>query len=207
MPWMRRWPGLLCAALVACAPATPEAPAPPVSPTARDAGHADGDRAPADAAPLAPGAPVHRIYDAVVGRPCAPAIALDVCVLCDRHGRAAGVVIPGDYLSLHEDPGLFRSSPDTGDPTPHRLVYRMAVDTHTLRAQVLRCPGCRRVMGWAVIVSLAGLAELAPVLRQRLQVALGWPAEPLLGDAHEFRSAPATEPSRYAPECPDGVLR
>jgi hypothetical protein len=220
---MLRWSGPLCVALAlgACAPspatpATPAAPAP--APGARDAGqHDDNPPAPADAAsahaapspapaPIHP--PVHQIYDAVAGRPCAPVHELGGwCALCDRYGRTVGVVMPGDYLYLQGD-DVFRRSPDTQDYAPRRLVYSVAVDARTLRAQVLTCPGCRRQIGWSIIVSIPGLDALAPALRQRIQAALGWPAEPLLGDERAFRDAPApASPAAQAPECPDGILR
>jgi hypothetical protein len=216
---MLRWSGLLCVALVACAPtsASPEAPAPRApAPGARDTGQHDGnppaaaDAAPADTAP-APAPirpPVHEIYDAVVDRPCAPVDELGGwCAVCDRHGRTVGVVMPGDFLYLQGD-DVFRRSPDTQDQSPRRLIYSVAVDAHTLRAQVLTCPGCRRQIGWSIIVSIPGLAAVEPALRQRIQVALGWPAEPLLGDAHAFRAAPTpTAPAGQAPGCPDNVLR
>jgi hypothetical protein len=73
---------------------------------------------------------------------------------------------------------------------------------------VLTCPGCPRQIGWAIIVSLPGLAAVEPALRQRIQGALGWPAEPLLDDEHAFRTAPApAPPAGQVPACPDGVLR
>lgn len=151
---------------------------------------------------------MHRIYDAVVGRPCAPVHQLGGwCAVCDRHGRAVGVVMPGDFLYL-QGGDVFRRSPRTQDRSPHRLIYSVAVDARTLRAQVLTCPGCRRQIGWSIIVSLAGLAAMEPALRQRIQGALGWPAEPLLGDEHAFRAVPAVAPpARQAPTCPGGVLR
>jgi hypothetical protein len=216
---MRRCSALLCVSLIACAPApaSPEAPAPPAltqATGARDAGQpvdspaTTAEAALADAAAARSSAPVHRIYDAVAGRPCAPVHELGGwCAVCDRRGRTVGVVLPGDFLYVHGD-DVFRRSPDTQDVSPWRLIYSMAVDARTLRAQVLTCPGCRRQLGWSVVVSLAGLAGVEPVLRQRIQVALGWPAEPLLGDEHAFRAAPApAPPSRDAPACPDGVLR
>jgi hypothetical protein len=129
-----------------------------------------------------------------------------LCALCDRHGRTAGVVVPGDYLYVRGDE-VFRSSRTTHDQSPRRLIYSVAVDAHTLRAQVLTCPGCRRQIGWSIMVSLAGLEAMEPTLRQRIQGALGWPTAPLLGDAHGFRTTPATAPAQHAPACPDGLLR
>lgn len=215
---MLRCFALLCLALGACAPSPPDLAAPAVpaltqATALRDAGQdVDAAPAPADAAPAdvalgRSGAPINRIYDAVLGQPCAPVHERGGwCAICDRRGRTVGVVLPGDFLYVHGD-DVFRRSPDTNDVSPRRLVYRMAVDAHTLRAQVLSCPGCRRQMGWSIAVSLAGLADVEPALRQRLQVALGWPAEPLLGDASAFRAALATPPLRDAPACPSGVLR
>jgi hypothetical protein len=220
---MLRWSGLLCVALAlgACAPspASPEAPAaraPAPAPAlgARDTGQHDDNppaaaaAAPAAAAPAEASEPVHEIYDAVAGRPCAPVHELGGwCAVCDRHGRTVGVVMPGDFLYLQGD-DVFRRSPDTQDQSPHRLVFRVAVDARTLRAQVLTCPGCRRQIGWSIIVSIPGLTGVEPALRQRIQGALGWPAEPLLGDERAFRAVPApASPAGQAPECPGGVLR
>ena len=116
---MLRWSGLLCftLALGACAPspASPEAPATSAAvpatapaPGARDTGQNDDNRTapantapadtpPADAAPAPTSASVHRIYDAVAGRPCAPVHELGgSCAICDRQGpfRAAPAPAP-----------------------------------------------------------------------------------------------------------------
>jgi hypothetical protein len=208
--------GVLFMFLLACGPSrpSPEAAAQAPAITARDASHrVDGGpvlaATNADGLPPAlDGAPAHHVYDAVLGRPCAAAGDVgDLCAICDRHGRTVGVIMPGDFLYLQGD-DVIRRSPDVQDQSPHRLLYAMAVDGSTLRAQVLTCPGCRRQIGWSLIVSLAGLAGVEPAIRQRIQGALGWPAEPLLGDAHAFRTAVASAPPAGSPPaCAGGLLR
>ena len=213
---VRRSAGVLSLCLLACGPSRPgpEAAAQAPATTAHDASNrVDGGPALAAAnadglPPALDSAPVHQVYDAALGRPCATVDDLGgLCAICDRHGRTVGVIMPGDFLYLQGD-DVMRRSPDVQDRSPRRLLYTMAVDENTLRAQVLTCPGCRRQMGWSLVVSLTGLTGVEPAIRQRIQSALGWQAEPLLGHAPAFRTAVAsTPPAVSPPACAGGLLR
>jgi hypothetical protein len=208
--------GVLSLCLLGCGPSRPSPEAAAQAPA--DTGHDASSRVdggPALAAAKADGlppaldsAPVHDVYDAVLGRPCAAVDDMGgLCAICDHHGRTVGVIMPGDFLYLQGD-DVIRRSPDVQDQSPRRLLYTMAVDERTLRAQVLTCPGCRRQMGWSLVVSLAGLAGVEPPIRQRIQSSLGWQAEPLLGHAHAFRTAVASAPPALSPPaCAGGLLR
>ncbi len=207
--------GVLSLCLLACGPSrpSPEAAAQAPASSGHDAStRVDGGPALAaanadDLPPALDSAPVHHVYDAALGRPCAAVDDLGgLCAICDRHGRTVGVIMPGDFLYLQGD-DVIRRSPDVQDHSPRRLLYTVAVDDSTLRAQVLTCPGCRRQIGWSLVVSLAGLAGMEPATRQRIQSALGWQAEPLLEHAHAFRTAVASTPVASPPACAGGLLR
>jgi len=58
---------------------------------------------------------------------------------------------------------------------------------------------CARQMGWSLVVALDELQRADPEARREVQVALGYPEEPLLGDEAAWRAATPATPAAHPP--------
>lgn len=145
--------------------------------------------------------------EALFGKPCAaPRGPAETCTLCDSHDRIAGVLMMGDLVHFDDSGAVFRRSPPPTDAASGKLAFTMAGNAESLRAQVLTCANCARQMGWGAVVSFASIKDLSPALRAELQVALGYPAAPLLDSPAAFK-ATTPKPPAASLACPDGIRR
>ncbi len=132
-----------------------------------------------------------------------------MCVVCNGDQQVVAVYQPGDFLRTDADgDAVVSRSPASNNFDPRRLEWTIAVTDRLVSAQVLTCPGCRRQMGWAVMIDLSGLASTDPTVRRDMQAALGWPGNPLLHDAAAWRATAPGTPQRggFPRACPNRVI-
>ena len=167
---------------------------------------ADGASLPQSEAPSPPAALPARFAE--LGGPC-PSRPRALCVVCNGEQRVVAVYQPGDFLRIGDRDAVVSRSPQSTDFHPRRLEWAVAVTDRLVSAQVLTCPGCRRQMGWAVMIDLAGLASTDPAVRRELQAALGWPDDPLLHDVAAWRASTPDAPKTrgLARDCAGGVIQ